>query len=379
MALLPKVRAAVALLAAACLACPPAHALVSLNDGTEHLYLTGTAGLSYDSNIYAHAGSVGDTIYSAGLLLEYSRRAGMIGVDGQVGLDLSQFVDNHGENYINPRFGLEFTKATGRTTGDLNLRVARENRADSAVNLRTESWNYSAALQLKYPVIERYSIAGNIGYTSRQYNRNTGLSNLETYNAGADLYYTLASDRDLVAGYRYRYSETSRNTAFDDNAFTVGVSGKIVSRLNGSLRVGYQARQPHGATTDGDFHGLTASGAVTWTATKKFSLTGELVKDLSVTASDVSIDTLSANLDAQYVFNAKVAVFVNVGGGNSRFLGVAAAGRHDRFFTFGGGVNYTLMQHLRATLAYTHYQNWSTLAYSDYDRNTFTLSLSSRW
>jgi hypothetical protein len=379
MALLPKLRATVALIIAACLLCPPAHALVTFNDSKEHIFVTGTASLAYDSNIYAHTGGGGDTVYSAGLLVEYTRRAGWIGVNGSVGLDLSRFVNNTNENFLNPRFALEFTKASGRTTGTLSLSAARENRADSAVNLREQSWNYAAGLNFKYPVIERYSISGSFDYTDRVFAGQSGLSNLATYSAGADLLYALSSERDLLAGYRYRYSETSTNASFDDQSFTVGVAGKIISRLNGSLRAGYQVRHPHGRATDGAYRGLTAAGAVTWTATKKLSFTGQLSRDVSVTSTDISVDTFSESLDAQYVFNARLSVFANLGGGDSRFLGAATNNRRDHFFTYGGGVNYTMLRHLKFSLAYVYFQNWSTLSYADYLRNTFTLSVSSRW
>lgn len=376
---LTRLRAAVALLLSACLLCPPARALVTFNDGKEHLFITGTAGVSYNSNIYARAGGSSDTIYSAGVLLEYTRRAGLIGVNGSLGLDLSQFTDNRDENFLNPRFGLEFVKTTGRTTGELSLSAARENRADTAANIREQSWDYSAGLHFKYPVIDRYSISGNLAYDSREYGAGSGLTDLHTYTVGADLLYALTEQRDLMAGYAYRYSETSANSAYDDHSFTVGVTGRIITHLNGTIRAGYQVRRPHGATVDGDYRGLTASGSLNWAVSKKLSFTGLLTKDTSVTSTDISIDSLSANLDAQYVFNAKLSVFANVGGGDSKFLGAIGNNRRDQFFTFGAGVNYTMMQQFKATLAYTYFENWSTLSFADYDRNTLTLSLSSRW
>lgn len=376
---LPTFHAAVALVLAACLACPPARALVTFNDGKEHIYVTGTATVAIDSNIRARAGGGGDTIYSAGLLAEYTRRAGLIGVNGSVGLDLSRFVEHRDENFLNPRLTLEFDKATGRTTGAINLSAARENRADPAANLRAQSWNYATGVNFKYPVIERYSFAGNLGYTSRVYDAQTGLSDLRTYVAGADLLYALSSERDLLAGYRYRYSETSTLTAFDDHSFTAGVTGRIIPHLNGSVRAGYQVRRPHGATPEGDYRGLTASGAVIWSATKKFSLTGQLSRDVSVTANNLSVDTFSGGLDAQYVVSGRLSLFATIGGGESRYLGLAANQRRDRFFTWGGGVNYTILPQLKATLAYHYFQNNSTSSLSDYEQNLTTLALSSRW
>ena len=378
--MLPKFRAVVALTAASSILCLPARALVTLNDGKDHIFVTGTVSMAYDSNIYAHAGpDTGDTIYSAGLLFEYTRKAGWIGVNGSVGLDVSHFGKNQNEDFSDPRFNLELNKTTGRTTGALTLSAARENRADDAANLRDQSWNYAADLNFKYPVIERYSISGDVGYTDCVYDNTTALSNLSTYTAGADLLYAFTSERDLLAGYRYRYSQTSSDAAFDDNSFTAGVSGKIVSRLNGSIRAGYEVRTPRAGSKDGSYKGLTASGAVTFTATKRLSLTGEVSKDTSVTSTNLSVDTLSADLNAQYVFNSKLSVSADTGVGDSRFLGLTGDGRRDEYFTWGCGLTYTMMAHLKAALAYSYYQNWSTLSYADYTRNSFTLTLTSRW
>jgi hypothetical protein len=378
--MLSKIRAFVALTVASSLLCLPARALVTLNDGKDHIFVTGTVSMAYDSNIYDHAGSdEGDTIYSSSLLIEYTRKAGWIGVNGSIGLDVSHFDKNSNEDFSNPKFSLELNKTTGRTTGALTLSAARENQADDAANLRTQSWNYAADLNFKYPVIERYSISGDIGYTDCVYDNTTVLSNLSTYTAGADLLYAFTSERDLMAGYRYRYSETSSDSAYDDNSFTAGVSGKIFSSLNGSIRAGYEFRSPRGRATDGSYSGLTASAAVTWTATKHLTFTGQLSKDTSVTSTDLSVDTLSADLNAQYVFNAKLSLSADTGVGESRFLGLTGDGRHDEYFTWGCTVNYTLLAHLKASLGYTYYQNWSTLSYADYTRNSFTLTLTSRW
>ena len=109
----PNFRAACAVVIAVALFCSPAQALVSLNDGTDHIFVTGTTSMVYDSNIFAHAGGDGDYIYSAGLLFEYTRRAGFIGVNASVALNASRFGSNTTQNFNNPAFTAEFIKAGG--------------------------------------------------------------------------------------------------------------------------------------------------------------------------------------------------------------------------------------------------------------------------
>jgi hypothetical protein len=376
---LSKLRATCAGLIAGALGCSPALALVSLNEGTDHIYVTGSASMAYDSNIFAHAGSDGDYIYSAGLLFEYVRRAGWIGVNGSLALNASRFGSNTTENFNNPRFGLEFVKTGGRTTGALAFAAIRESEADAVINQRVQSWNYNAAVNFKYPVIERYSFAGSFSFADRIYDDPVGLTDLLTYTAGTDLFYQLSTERDFVAGYQFRRSETSSKSTFNDHSFTFGLTGRILPKLSGSLRAGYQVRTPVGTTTDGGFKGLTANGAVTWTMTKKLGLTGHLARDVSVTSTNESVDTTAAGLEANYTMNGQVALSANVGTGANRFLSVPGAGRRDVYFEGGGGVSYKMKEHLKAALSYAFLQNWSTFSYSDFTRHTVTFTLSSRW
>ena len=296
MAFPPKFRFAGAHLLLAVLTSLPAHAFISLNEGSDHLYATGTASLAYDSNIFAHAGGEGDYIYSAGLIMEYSRRAGLIGVNASVAINASRFGRNPTQDFNNPAFTAEFIKSGGRTTGTLKLLAARESQADVVAGLRTESWNYGAGLKFKYPVIERYSFSGNLDYIDCVYDQPTALTDLQTYTAGTDLLYALTSARDLVAGYQFRRSETSSASSFDDHSFTAGVSGRILAKLNGSLRAGYEVRSPRGTTTDGAYRGLAASGSLTWTVSRTLTVNGQVSRDVSVTANNQSVNTTSGSL-----------------------------------------------------------------------------------
>lgn len=379
MAFSPLPRLALAAALSALLACPPAHALVSMNDGRNQLYISATASFSWDSNIFANATSGGDYLFNAGLGLELKRRAGLISVDGTIGIDATQFADNSSENSLNPRFRTEFSKQSGRTTGVLSLGAARQSRADSAANLRSESWLYDIALNLKYPVIERYSIAGTIGYSRLDYLNNVLLVDLQTFNASADLFYVYTSERDLFAGYRYRHGETSSSSSFDDHAFTVGVSGKILPKLNGVVRAGYQLRQPSGTGED-SYTALTASAATTWNVSRRLSLTGQVAKDFSTTSTNLNIDALTFNLDAQYAMNSKLTFSSGVGYGINEFLGVPGADRKDEFFTWNIGASYKVLdERLTVALMYAYLRNWSTLDYSDFERNSVNLNLSSRF
>ena len=99
-------RTALALFLAWSIACPPAWALVALNDGRDRIFVTGTFGVSHDSNVFANSDNEGDFVYSSGFVAEYVRRAGWIGVNGSMAVTGSRFGQNTDQNFSNPRYSL---------------------------------------------------------------------------------------------------------------------------------------------------------------------------------------------------------------------------------------------------------------------------------
>jgi hypothetical protein len=395
-----ELRAAVAFLLATSLACSPARALVALNDGHDRIYVTGSASVTHDTNVFTNSDNKGDFIYSSSISAEYMRRAGWIGVNGSVGVSSSKFAKFTGQSFANPSFSLGFTKQSGRTTGALSLTAARESRADAAVNLRTVLWNYGTNLSVKYPLAGAYTLSGQLGWASNRYIDQSLFANLSTYTAALDVYRILASDREVLAGYRYRYGETSRSTGSADHSLSLGLSGKIIRGVTGNLRLGYETRvatgQPAkpglGGKDSPRFSSWTASGATSYAATKRLNFSAQIAKDISTTATDSSVDSLTASLDGQYAFSSRISLGGSAGWGDSHFLGesgrvvisagppaVLGAHRRDTFMNWGASFNYSLSEHLHASLGYVWFQNWSTSSYADFVRGTWSGSVSSHW
>ena len=367
----------------------PAFGLVKFNDGHDEIFVTGTVGMGYDTNIYANSNSVSDTTFDGTLNLDYTRKAGMLGVNGNLGWNFTKFDSHTSEDFADPHAHLELTKGSGRTTGSLTLGAERRSRTEDALNLRTVSWDYNAGLNVKYPVIERYSIAGQVGYDYQDYLHNPALFDIRTYTASADLFYVYTSERNLLGGYRLRVTDTTNGTRSYDHAFTLGTTGKLLPKLNGTARFGYQFREtdrgnlPTQAatpnTTNERFGAYTALASATWTVTKRFNVTGVASRDFSTLATDVNVDTTAVMLDANFAAKAKLSLFAGVGAGHIRYLGAASGGRTDTYEIARVGVSYTLNDHLKVTLSGLYYKNWSLLKQADYDRSTISLIVASRW
>ena len=362
----------------------PARGLIVFNDGHDHVYVTGTATVTHDSNIFGNNLDDGDTLYSASVMAEYTRRAGWIGVNASLSLESTRFGSHTSENFDDPKFSAEFTKLNGRTTGSLTLNAERDNRADPTVNVRTDSWAYAAGLNAKYPVIDRYTLAGGVNYSFTDYTDNRLYTDQRSLGASVDLFYVLRHDRDLIAGYRFRDNESSRHTGSVDHAFMLGVNGTIVRGYSGSVRFGYQYREPkHSA--DSTFTGWTGSATVGHNFTKKLTMNLQASEDFSTTATNIDIDRTTLSADLQHSFNARWSVHGGVDYGHSRFLGkngiIPSMGRNrvDTFFNANAGIGYTKSEHFKIRLDCNWSENWSTLQYSDFIRQSWSLSVTSRW
>lgn len=356
----------------------PARALINLDGTRNQLFVFGSVTFGYDSNIFSDSNGTGDYTVTGSVGAEIKRKAGIIGVNATGRLNYSTYGSHSDENSFDPNFQVEFTKGTGRTTGSLAISAYRESRSDSAVNLRTNSWNFPVALGLKYPVNDRYYVASQTAFLRRSYVDNASLANLTDYSQGLDVFYVYTSKLDLLGGYRIRVSQTSLGDDTYDHWFNLGASGGLFAKLNGTVRVGYQFRNVVGGTNDTYSH-LNALASVTWPLSRKLNLTGALSRDFTTIATGASVDSTSASLRAIYSFSRKLEFNAGLAAGHNRFLGTPPPQRRDTFFSFDAGANYRMNEHLQVGASYTYFRNWSTFAFSDFDRHGFSLDVSSRY
>jgi hypothetical protein len=375
-----------AAVAAVAVACPSAWALVSLEDGRDHVYVDGTIEMGFDSNVFANAQSGGSFVYQGSIGAEFTRRAGWIGVNVSASLSFAEFASFRSQDYVDPKLTAEFTKQTGRTTGSLTMSVEKENRADVDVNTRDISWNYDVGLNFQYPVIERYSISGSLDFDHIDYLDKQLFTDLTTYTENLYLYYILNDQRDLFLDYRNRLSDEANGVSDDDNSFSAGVSGKVFGPFNGSLQAGYEERKTEGGPNAGEeFTDVTASGTMTWNISRRMTLTSTVSRDFSVTADALSVETTSAGLTLQDSLTSKASGTLQAVGGEDKFLGAEGltaphdTRRVDDFMSLSAAYFYTVNQHLKLSLSYTYYRSWSTFAYASFPRSQTNLTLTSHW
>jgi hypothetical protein len=364
--------------AAFALGLTPARALLNIDGQRNQLFVFGSVTFGYDSNIFADANATSDYTVNTVLGAELKRKAGIIAVNATGTLAYAAYGSHSDENSFNPKFAIDFNKTTGRTTGQLAISAFRESRSDSAVNLRTNSWNFPVALTLKYPVNDKYYLASQTTYLRRRYVETTALANYTDYSQSLDVFYVYTSKLDLVGGYRIRVSRTSFGNDSYDHWFNVGATGGLFAKLNGTIRLGYQLRDVSGAAGENYTH-LNALVGVTWPVTRKLNLGAQIARDFNTIATGASVDSLSAAVNATYAMTRKLEFNSGIAYGQNRFLGSPPPARRDTFVSFDAGARYRMNDHLQVGASYTYFKNWSTFDFSDFDRQGFSVDVSGHY
>jgi len=355
----------------------PALALLNLDGTRNQVFVFGQATFGYSSNIFATAGGEGDYTASAQAGFEIMRRRGIIAVNCRGTLSYVRYTKFSDESSTNPNFSLEFNKSGGRTTGAITINAFRESRSDSAVNVRTNSWNFPVGLNLKYPVNDNLYVTSTTGYLRRRYTDTTSLTNYTDYSEAVDFFYVYSSKTDVLGGYRIRVADTSTGGGTTDHSFSLGATGGIFAKLNGLFRVGYQIRQQD--LTDETFHQVTLTAALDWAVTRKLGLRLQAVRDFNTTATGGSVDSASVSLVANYSFSRKLGVDASAGAGRNDFLGRGLPARTDHFAMWDLGARYTFNEHLRLGASFNYFKNWSSLGISDFDRYGYSIDIHSRF
>jgi len=237
---------------AALVVTPSSRALISLDDGKQKIFVNFGASVTEDSNVFMSNENRRDLIWGTSFAAEYTRRSGWIGVNAGMSVDSSRFSDLREQDFDNPSFRMELLKQGGRTTGSFNLSASRESRADASVNTRSTYWNIPVGLSIRYPLAGAYTLGSSVNYSAKDYLDEQAFASLRTYSTSLDVLRILSSVREVYAGYRYRFSETSRDTSSTDHALSMGLSGKLIRGLNGNLRAGIQTRGSTGRAAGND-------------------------------------------------------------------------------------------------------------------------------
>lgn len=353
---------------------PRARALLTFNQGKDQVFVHATYTFGYDSNIFTQQVARGSVTENETFGMNYVRKAGIISVNAAVNWTIGQFDQYKGQDFVDPKYSLSFSKGTGRTTGSLSLGAERDDTPDPDANQRSISWDYSSVLNLRYPVNERYFFTDAIDYSTILYSNTAVFTNLATEGNTLDLNYVYDSKLNLTGGYTLSHSRTS-DTNDDDQDFSVGANGSLLPKLTGSMGIGFGKRDSTYSGQHANYSTITADGALNWRFSRLFTFAGTANKGFSTTSTDISTDTTSLGLATDISLVHSLRTSLGLDYTETDFLGSRGLGRADTLWQFTANVGTAITTHIRTNLAYAYEVNYSNASGASFVRQTLSLNL----
>lgn len=354
-----------------------AHALLTLEDGKAQLGVIGQVSFNWDSNLFNNANAQSDSYQVVVAGVTYDRNAGVISVKGSAIWAFDFFNDFSDENSSNPTFKLILAKAQGKTTGGVEVGYRKISQADDAANQRTRLGEFDTTLTLQYPLNNRFSLTGKTKLADHNYSDNVFFDN-STFSQSIDGFLAYTSKLDVFGGYRYRFTDADGQPDAVDHAFTIGVNGKLLPKVDGSLRIGYQVRDINLAGAS-SLDGVTAAASLLWVPRNRVLVSTQISKDFSTTSTALSTDGLTWFNSVQFTTAQRLALTAGVGYSRSKYYSVDSLVRTDDNFYWRLGASYPITTSITADAEFTRSENWSTLRFADYTKEFVTVRITAKF
>lgn len=366
------------------IAATPAFAAPFLAIGENaELFLTATTSVRFEDNIdYSSSNEQSDEIFefTPGLELTFGKSSltrGSLSVYQR----FIAYSDNtrYNDDLFNAVFNSVYdgSKLTLRT----NASYRELNQTTRDVQAIIESEEIAVGADAELALTEKTKVGVGIQFNDLDYGP-AGLADRKTYTVPVNYYFAIRPKIDLSAGVRYRHNDVNQNN-FDSDEFyfNVGARGEFTSKLSGSFSVGYTIREadtPAGIDGDNSMLGFTAGLAYAYSP--KTQITLDAVNDYDTGAlgdgQEKTAVTLGVSSQITPAFGVRGSIsyqqieYINVFGG---------ASREDDFVVFSAGVTYTVNSHINLAASYSHYNNDSNNATSDFKANVVSLSANFRY
>lgn len=364
-------------LIAALIATTQAYGLLTLEDGKAQLGVIGRAYFNWDSNVFNNANEQDDTYEILVAGITYDRNAGIIGVQGSAIWNFDFFNKFDEENSSNPTLKLVFSKAQGKTTGSLGFNYRRISQADNAANQRTRLGELESSLILQYPINERFSLTSRTEVADRGY-KEVAFFDHSTFAQSLDGFMVYTSKLDVFAGYRYRFTDAQGQPDSVDHAITVGVNGKLLPKVDGTFRIGYQMRDISLPGAD-NIDGLTASASFMWVPRSRVLVSSQISKDFSTTSTALSSDGFTWFNSVQFTTGAKIVFTAGAGYSRSKYYAVDTHVRTDDHVYWSVGATYPVTTNINVEATFTRSENWSTESFADYTKEFVSVGIAAKF
>lgn len=304
------------------LATVPALAL-PVGDNAE-LFVTGTAAVRSDSNIYLSSNKESDVIFdlAPGLEFDFGKGSAVTGT-ATFAESFSVYSDHSGLNASLAVAGINTAYEDGKTKVTFNASYAELNQNTVDVTgsgtvadalIRRNVFNIGGTGEVA--VTEKTSVAGGLQYSNTDYRR-TGFSDSTMLSIPLNFYYELTPKLDVGLGYRFRENWQQLLLDSRDHFVSLAARGDFTPKLTGTVNVGVTQRHFNRTpTTPGIDQNPTLLGVdanLSYAATPKMSVSLGVTNDFDTNAvgqqqKNLALRTgVNANFSEQWAFNGSIA------------------------------------------------------------------------
>ncbi len=358
-----------------------AHAAPFLSSENAEVFLTGTAGMRIDDNIFLNPDGETDHIFNFDPAVEvvFGNKSTLSG-RGRVGGNFNRYTDHDDLDSELFSSSLSMGYDGGKTTGSFEAGYAELNQNTVDVLgidalIRRNVFNSSGNVEVS--ATEKTSVALGFGYNNTDY-RVAGFADAESVNVPLHLYYEVTPKVDLGLGYRFRQSWLLFGRDSKDHFISLSTRGELTPKLTGTVDVGVTRRD----LSPGDTYSmLGVDGSLSYALTPKSSLQLNAARNFDVNsqAQEQKNTSVGAFLTSNITSEFTVTVGASYRAIDYYLPAAGAAARTDDYYDALVGASYTVNEYLRVGANYSYRQNESDLATSKFAARVLGVSVSVRY
>lgn len=356
--------------------------LVSLDEDTE-LFILGTAGIQYESNLYTdRTNRVDDFRFTVSPGVEIAHGRTQAANASLIYRHHFHFYDSESTqdgDYAD--LSAQARYDTGITITNLQGSYRQRASNDADVNLvgrlvKRDEIRLNG--NVRHQITELIGVSGGLEYSDTDF-KDPNLTSFDYYAIPITGFYKIRPQLDLTAGYRYRNTSVSGATGDSkDNYFFVGAQGELGSpMILGNLSLGYQERKFSGINDKRS--SPSYSFTVSYLATPRITHFGTLSYDFRTSSSQgLSYSYGSLTVGTRARITDMIATNFSLTYAEAEYQRSPRA--EDHMF-FNAGITYNPNDYvtIRADYAYQSVDGKNTPGASDYRNNRMSVSASVRY
>lgn len=348
--------------------------------GSGELIFGATARVGHDSNIFGNSiqGGIDDSFFSIVPELRFVKDDSRSTINARIAADITRYNDQSDEDFENFYSSIDISLPTGQgspISGDIRFEFNSINDTNLLVNNRLNEDTFSGSANLTYRISSKTGLRGGFQYSDSQ---NELFSDTKTSLLFTGVQYNYSSKAGVFIDGRLRTTESEGINSVDNRSkgFTIGLTGELSPRLEGSISAGYQSTDARGNIPgDSDSDQFIAFANLTWTPQEKTNVVLTLNRDMDVSPGNQSVETTSARVQINHEISRAVSLFGAAGIRNLDFRGVLPS-RKDDVSELSGGILYSINPRFSTGLEASFFDSSSNIALSDYDRQVYSVFFS---